>query len=53
MKRECIVAFIIGMLLLMISACGSRKDSQIQDTESINQSRDETNGITTAEEISE
>lgn len=53
MKRECIVVFIIGMLLFMISACGSRKDSQIQDTKSINQSHDETNSITTEEEISE
>ena len=53
MKRKCIVIFMIGMLLLMISACGSRNDSQTQNTESKNQSQDGTNDTAKVEEISE
>ena len=53
MKRKCIVIFMIGMLLLMISACGSRNDSQTQNTESKNQSQAGTNDTAKVEEISE
>lgn len=53
MKKKCAVVFVIGMLLLMVSACGSRNDSQAQDTESISRSQDEANDITKEEEISE
>lgn len=65
MKRKCAVVFVIGMLLLMVSACGSQKDSKVQnresresisqsqnevDTEGISQSQDGAN-VTKTEEI--
>lgn len=53
MKRKCTLAFLAGILLLMVSACGSRNDSQAQNTESTSRSQDEANDVTKAEEISE
>lgn len=56
MKRKCAVVFVVGLLLLMASACGSQKGSKVQNresresmsqsqgemnTESINQSQNE------------
>lgn len=53
MKRKCAVVFVIGILLLMVSACSSQNHSQVQDAESINQSQEEANNINDEEKISE
>ena len=53
MKRKCAVVFVIGILLLMVSACSSQNHSQVQDAESINQSQKEANNISDEEKISE